>query len=256
MPCILTNPTSSHTQTWFWKRKESKRALFPQYLHGRVFLQHGRLLRSACVTYPYSKEPYRVHARRLAPTHTHLSPPNSEDERASPKRNAKNNSKIPTKKAKKQLKSPTKNVKDVNDNTKHKDCPVSLMSPKANKKSQNVTKTAKTVKKEVESKDTVQKRERKDSKSHTVQKKDEGSKPKQPKIETPIVIEPKKVEKGNNWTRDEDKTMLQVLKGEAGSEQVFGRIRELLPHRSATEIKERFCHVMTLLQQMAVGEVT
>ncbi|XP_047996985.1 uncharacterized protein LOC125234684 isoform X2 [Leguminivora glycinivorella] len=37
------------------------------YLHGRVFLQHGRMLRAACVTYPYSKEPYRV---RTNPTPT------------------------------------------------------------------------------------------------------------------------------------------------------------------------------------------
>ncbi|CAB3242369.1 unnamed protein product [Arctia plantaginis] len=238
------------------KKLDAKESLDTIYLHGRVFLQHGRLLRSACVTYPYSKEPYRVHARRLAPTHSHLSPPHSEDERASPKRNAKNNPKIPPKKAKKQLnKSPTKNIKDVNDNTKHKDCTVNILSPKTSKKSQNTNKT-KSLKKELENKDNIQKRERKDSRGHTVQKKDEGSKPKQPKIEIPIVVEPKKVEKNNSWTRDEDKTMLQVLKGEAGSEQVFGRIRELLPHRSASEIKERFCHVMTLLQQMAVGEVT
>lgn len=197
-----------------------------------------------------------MHARRLAPTHSHLSPPHSEDERASPKRSAKNNPKFPPKKAKKQLnKSPTKNVKDVNDNTKHKDCTVSVLSPKTNKKSQNTNKT-KSLKKELENKDNLLKRERKDSRGHTVQKKDEGSKPKQMKIEIPIVVEAKKVEKNNSWTRDEDKTMLQVLKGEAGSEQVFGRIREQLPHRSASEIKERFCHVMTLLQQMAVGEVT
>ncbi|PZC83082.1 uncharacterized protein LOC110371282 [Helicoverpa armigera] len=242
------------------KRKlDVKESLDTVYLHGRVFLQHGRLLRSARVTYPYSKEPYRVHARRLAPTHTLLSPPDSDDERSSPKRNAKNTPKIPPKKAKKILKSPTKSVKDVNDNTKHKDC-ANLLSPKTTKKSQTNSKSK--CKKEPENKtDNLQKRERKDSKSQTVQKKDEGSKAKQPKIETVVSmsIEPKKVEKKErscSWTREEDKTMLQVLKGEAGSEQVFGRIRELLPHRSASEIKERFCHVMTLLQQMAVGEVT
>ncbi|KAJ8717403.1 hypothetical protein PYW08_005802 [Mythimna loreyi] len=241
------------------KRKvEAKESLDTVYLHGRVFVQHGRLLRGASVTYPYSKEPYRSHARRLAPAQTLLSPPDSEDERASPKRNAKNNPKIGGKKAKKQLKSPTKTVKDVNDNTKHKDS-VNLMSPKATKKAQTNNKS-KTCKKEPENKaDTLQKRERKDSKTHTIQKKDEGSKAKQPKIETVVSMEPKKVEKkerSGSWTREEDKTMLQVLKGEPGSEQVFCRIRELLPHRSASEIRERFCHVMTLLQQMAVGEVT
>lgn len=132
------------------------------------------------------------------------------------------------------------------------------MSPKTNRKSQ--TNKSKTCKKEPENKsDILQKRERKDSKNLTIQKKDEGTKPKQAKIETSVCLEPKKVEKKercNSWTRDEDKTMLQVLKGEPGSELVFGRIRELLPHRSTSEIKERFCHVMTLLQQMAVGEVT
>lgn len=221
-----------------------------QYLHGRVFLQHGRLLRSASVTYPYSKEPYRSHARRLAPAHCHLSPPESEDERASPKR-TRNTSKKPPIKPKKPLKSPTKNVKDVNDNTKVKDCVTNaLSSPKTVKKTQK-----KTCKEKKDDKPDTQKRERKDSKT-TCQKKEEGSKPKQAKIQ-PVTTAPVKPEvKSNSWTRDEDKTMLQVLKVEADSELVFGRVRELLPHRSVTEIKERFCHVMTLLQQMAVGEVT
>ncbi|KAL0820203.1 hypothetical protein ABMA28_006127 [Loxostege sticticalis] len=246
------------------KKVDAKEGLDTMYLHGRVFLQHGRLLRSANVTYPYSKEPYRVHARRLAPAHCHLSPPESEDERASPKRNR--NSKVPPKKPKKQLKSPTKNVKDVNDNTKVKDVVVNaLSSPKTVKKQQN-----KKNNKKDDAKQDTQKRERKDSKTNC-QKKDEGSKPKQPKIEVstdvkteeksnictdPVCTELKNEIKSNSWTRDEDKTMLEVLKGEADTEQVFMRIRELLPHRSVTEIKERFCHVMTLLQQMAVGEVT
>lgn len=205
-----------------------------------------------------------MHARRLAPAHCHLSPPESEDERASPKRNR--NSKVPPKKPKKQLKSPTKNVKDVNDNTKVKEVVANaLSSPKTVKKQQN-----KKNNKKDDAKQDTQKRERKDSKTNC-QKKDEGSKPKQPKIEVstdvkteeksntctdPVCTELKNEIKSNSWTRDEDKTMLEVLKGEADTEQVFMRIRELLPHRSVTEIKERFCHVMTLLQQMAVGEVT
>lgn len=234
------------------KKLDDKKSLDTVYLHGRVFLQHGRMLRSACVTYPYSKEPYRVHARRLAPTHAHISPSDSGDDRSSPKRNTKNNTKIPPKKNKKQMKSPTKNNKDVNDNTKHKDCTMNLMNPKAGKKSQ-CTNKSKTIKKEPEN---IQKRERKDSKNHNTLKKDEGTKLRQAKNEVSVVIEPKKLEKSSSWTRDEDKTMLEVLKGGAGSELMFGRIRELLPHRSSTEIKDRFCHVMTLLQQMAVGEVT
>lgn len=135
-------------------------------------------------------------------------------------------------------------------------------------------------KKEPEVKENAQKKEKKDSKA-TIKKEPvesllkiepkvkqpkieasqnpkgtvEATKLKQAKIEATVSVKTKTI-KQNNWTRDEDKTMLQVLKVEAGSEKVFGRIRELLPHRSETEIKDRFCHVMTLLQQMAVGEVT
>lgn len=258
-------------------------------MNGRVFLQHGRLLRSARVTYPYSKEPYRVHARRLAPVHCHPTPPDSDEEtrQKQPKNNTPKRTRKPTK-------SPTK--KDVNDNTKN-NCQVSLNNSSKPKKAQK-TKNCKK-----ESNCGVQKRERKDSKHATMLKKDvDAPKTKQARIEAPenvevpmkdarnnfafnveakivvpvnseskndasaneiakieasVGVEAKNIQiKSNNWTRDEDKTMLQVLKGEAGSEKVFGRIRELLPHRSATEIKERFCHVMTLLQQMAVSEVT
>lgn len=92
------------------------------------------------------------------------------------------------------------------------------------------------------------KKERHDTKT-PCSKKDEGPKIKQAKMYVPKV-------ESRSWTRDEDKTMLEVLKGEPGSEQVFCRIRELLPHRTTIEIKERFCHVMNLLQKMAVGEVT
>ncbi|CAH0713154.1 unnamed protein product, partial [Brenthis ino] len=214
------------------KRKAESKVLDSEYLHGRVFLQHGRFLRTACVTYPYSKEPYRVHSRRLAPNHC-LSPPESDSERASPKRNNKNTCKVPQKRSRKQLKSPTKNVKDVNDNTK-KDC--LTLNPKI--------KTKPLAKNKCKKEDIpVKKKEKYDSKNSLV-KKEAKQKEAEKRLEN------------KSWTRDEDKTMLEVLKGEPGSEQVFCRIRELLPHRSATEIKERFCHVMNLLQQMAVGEVT
>ncbi|XP_045452467.1 uncharacterized protein LOC123661555 [Melitaea cinxia] len=221
------------------KRKPDAKVLDSEYLHGRVFLQHGRFLRTACVTYPYSKEPYRVHARRLAPDHC-LSPPESDSERASPKRNAKTVCKIPQKRPRKQLKSPTKNVKDVNDNTKN--AITNSLNTKMKGKSHSKSKNCK--------KDDVagKKKERHDTKT-PCPKKDEGPKIKQAKIDVPKV-------QSRNWTRDEDKTMLEVLKGEPGSEQVFCRIRELLPHRTTIEIKERFCHVMNLLQKMAVGEVT
>ncbi|XP_026495466.1 uncharacterized protein LOC113400197 [Vanessa tameamea] len=222
------------------KRKPEAKVLDSEYLHGRVFLQHGRFLRTACVTYPYSKEPYRVHARRLAPNHC-LSPPESDSERASPKRNAKTVCKIPQKRPRKQLKSPTKNAKDVNDNTKNS-ITTPLNNTKIKGKSHSRSKHCK--KEDVAAK----KKDKHDTKS-PCSKKDEGLKVKQTKVDVPKV-------ESRSWTRDEDKTMLEVLKGEPGSEQVFCRIREQLPHRTTTEIKERFCHVMNLLQKMAVGDVT
>lgn len=208
-----------------------------------MFLQHGRMLRSARVTYPYSKEPYRVHTKRLAPNHCHLSPPATDDERASPKRQNKNTPKIPPKRTKKQLKSPTKSVKDVNDNT-NKECVVN--SPKTvRKKNKPCKKDDKTEKKKI---------------SEKLNKKDDVTKSKTKETHTNIEVQEvpnAEVKNANgNWTRDEDKTMLQVLKGEAASEEIFVKISKMLPHRSLTEIKERFCHVMNLLQQMAVGEVT
>ncbi|XP_013193504.1 uncharacterized protein LOC106137250 [Amyelois transitella] len=235
------------------KKLDAKEGLDTMYLHGRVFLQHGRLLRSTRVTFPYSKEPYRVHARRLAPDHCHLSPPDSEEERSSPKRSRAQ--KIPPKKTKKQLKSPTKTAKDVNDNTKVKETVATVMNSPKNAKGKLQNNTKKNLKEKRDDKvDVIPKRDRKDSK-HNVCAKIEVSKAKQAKLD-PIPIEIKTEIKSNSWTRDEDKTMLQVIKGEASSDQMFGRISELLPHRSVPEIKERFCHVMTLLRKMAVGEVT
>ncbi|CAG9563825.1 unnamed protein product [Danaus chrysippus] len=208
------------------KRKETK-GLDSEYLHGRVFIQHGRMLRNASVIYPYSKEPYRVHARRLAPNHC-ISPPESDSERSSPKRSNKSVCKLPQKRSRKQLKSPTKTVKDVNDNTK-KECVPNSFSNKIKGKSHCKNKNCK--------KDDIA------LKKNVSTKRDDAIKEDTPKNEV------------RSWTREEDKTMLEVLKGEPGSELVFGRIRELLPHRTTAEIKDRFCHVMHLLQQMAVGEV-
>ncbi|CAK1553028.1 unnamed protein product [Leptosia nina] len=206
---------------WEFEPEDKKRQLDIKsgidsvYLHGRVFLQHGRILKSACVTYPYSKEPYRVHSRRLAPN-TCISPPDSEEERAN-KRNNKTTCKASPKKSKKQVKSPTKPAKDVNDNTK-KDLKQIKVKRKVKTKCNDKRK---------ETKVPIQKKEEK--------------KPKDAKAK--------------NWTREEDKTMLEVLKGEGGSDKVLLRICELLPHRSQSEVKERFCHVMNLLHQMAVNEV-
>ncbi|XP_072942546.1 uncharacterized protein [Epargyreus clarus] len=228
------------------KRKiEVKESLDTVYLHGRVFLQHGRMLKTACVTYPYSKEPYRAHVRRLAPNHCRLSPPESDEERSSPKRTTRNTCKIPPKRTKKQLKSPTKQVKDVNDNTKHKESLPQTINKAVKGKAHTKTKNCRDKKDE-----TKTEQKKKQEKNIISLKKDEGKVKQADK-----KVEPPKVE-SRSWTREEDKTMLQVLKGEARSEQIFRRISELLPHRSATEIKERFCYVMNLLQQMAVSEVT
>ncbi|XP_041984763.1 uncharacterized protein LOC121737220 [Aricia agestis] len=201
------------------KRKPSaKEGLNSEYLHGRVFIQHGRMLRTACVTYPYSKEPYRSHARRLAPGS--LSPSDDDRERGSPKKNNKIVDKIPPKRTRKQTKSPTKNVKDFNDNTK-----------------KDLTNTLNKIKGKTHAKAKVYKKDEQ-------KKKDNKSTRGADKIEA-------KVEK--NWTRDEDKTMLEILKGESGSEEVFERIRAVLPHRTISEIKERLHHVLNLLQEMAVN---
>ncbi|XP_023951253.2 uncharacterized protein LOC112055400 [Bicyclus anynana] len=231
-------------------KKTDAKVLDSEYLHGRVFLQHGRLLRTACVNYPFSKEPYRSHARRLAPDHC-LSPPESDSEHASPKRNIKSACKVPQKRSRKQLKSPTKNVKDVNGNTKKECITIPLNNAKVKAKYQKTK-----IKKE----EITQKKKESINKNACV-KKDYEHKVKQNKVEIndlklkQVKEEVPKIE-NKSWTRDEDKTMLEVLKGEPGSELVFIRIRELLPHRTTKEIKERLCHVMSLLQQMAVSEVT
>ncbi|XP_034835570.1 uncharacterized protein [Maniola hyperantus] len=228
-------------------KKADAKVLDSEYLHGRVFLQHGRLLRTACVTYPYSKEPYRSHARRLAPNHC-LPPPESDSERASPKRNNKSTSKIPQKRTRKQLKSPTKNVKDVNDNNKKECITIPLSNAKVKTKYQ---------KSKQNKKDEVNHKKKESINKNACAKKDCQLKVKQNKVDI-NELKLKQITKveNRNWTRDEDKTMLEVLKGEPGSEQVLIRTRELLPHRTPTEIKERFRLVMNLLQQMAVNEIT
>lgn len=159
-----------------------------------------------------------MHWRRLAPN-TFISTTDSEEERQTKKNKA--TWKVPPKKPRKQAKSPTKTVKDVNDNTK-KDIKQIKVKGKANDKKKGDKRSNKELKVTLKN----------------------GKKPRDAKIEV------------KSWTREEDKTMLQVLKGEGGSEKVLVRVCELLPHRSQTEVRERFCHVMNLLQQMAVNEVT
>ncbi|VVC92780.1 unnamed protein product [Leptidea sinapis] len=210
------------------KKTEVKEGLDSVYLHGRVFIQHGRILKPACVTYPYSKEPYRVHSRRLAPNiilNTH-----QPEEENSSKRSCKPILKLPTKKSRKQTTSPTKNVKDVNDNKKDFKQAINKVKGKLNSKTK------------CKNDEIVKKKDRIDMKS-VCQKKNEC------KVK-------KDIRNDRSWTRDEDKTILEVLKGEGGFDKALVRVCKLLPHRSQTEVKERFCHVMNLLQQMAVNEVT
>lgn len=244
------------------------------------------MLKASKVTYPYSKEPYRVHAQRLAPSQCRLSPSLSDEEFSSPRRNSTTKSKSITKRAKKPKSPCTKNImKDVNDNNKQTKDPTESKllhltdSAKSSKsKSQNMfDKQAleNTDKKEIKNKN----KEKNDSNKNTTEtnkstkhkidhkqninkeiKGDEGTKPKKVKLESLKTTVDKSATDTqvdeNKWTRDEDKKMLEMLKGEARSEELFCKIRKLLPHRSMTEIQDRFSHVMNLLQQMAVGEVT
>lgn len=156
-------------------------------------------------------------------------------------------------------------MKDVNDNTKaaaatdspkakgRKRNKTENAAPKAKKEKPDKNEAAKakqakvdlTSKKSAEVKSTVVRL--------SVEAKKEKAEAKSPVRKSEVVESKKEV---NSWTRDEDKTMLQIMKGEVVTDQVFKKIKELLPHRSVSEIKERFFHVMNLLQQMAVGEVT
>lgn len=237
--------------------------------------------------------------RRLAPTLSRLSSPESGDEeKTSPRRtpSTTKTTKTVTKRTKKaQPKSPcVRNLmKDVNDNNKNKpketmsefnikvtnaaESPKSAKSSRTNNIADKNTKAETLDKKEVKSKiikeksnstkliTLLQKRHNKhkdkvDKSSNNDVKIEDAVKAKQAKIvlktKTPDTKPVQTKMENKSWTRDEDKTMLQILQGEAGSEEIFCRIRELLPHRSITEIKDRFFHVMNLLQQMALSEVT
>lgn len=239
-----------------------------QYLQGRVFLQYGKNLKVSNVTYPYSKEPYRVHARRLAPAHCPISPPHSDEEISSPSKATNKTPKAINKRAKKtNCKSPYRRTvtKDVNDNNKtnipesNSKVANSTDSPKLKVKTQLISQSNKN-NKIVETKSSKHSKEgnknetkknnkikEKSDRVNTENKKDEPVKPKRAKLEDVT---------DNSWKRDEDKTMLEMLQGHTGSEELFCRIKQVLPHRSMLEIKERFFHVMELLQQMAVGNVT
>lgn len=255
------------------------------------------MLKSTKVTYPYSKEPYRVHAQRLSPGQCRLSPSPSDDD-SSPRKKSNKTSKPVTKRAKK-----TKNViKDVNGNNKQADTkvlnvPDSVKGSKSkhnhidkkaldttekkeakcklhefhDKKEAKVLKSTElTEKKEVKSKakdQSNQKTSIEASKgikqkldSKPIEDKKEEHKSKKIKLDT-VKVGDHKTSTGNEtcdskWTRDEDKTMLETLQEEARSEAAFVKISRLLPHKSMTEIQDRFCYVMKLLQQMGVGEVT
>lgn len=57
----------------------------------------------------------------------------------------------------------------------------------------------------------------------------------------------------NNWTREEDRIILQTFQTEGNSENTFKHVAELLNNRSIDEIKFRFYRLLTLLQEMAAA---
>lgn len=57
-------------------------------------------------------------------------------------------------------------------------------------------------------------------------------------------------DRGCSWTRDEDKIILRTFQAVNGSDQVFQKICEQLPSRSAEEVKLRFQALMSFLQKI------
>lgn len=231
-----------------------KKDIDTKYMQGRVFLQYRKVVKASRVTYPYSKEPYRVHIQRLTPSHCRLSPTLS-DEVSKQKPRSKRARKATL-------------VKDVNDN---------------NKQTVESSKVSKAGRKKVKSEVKLEHKSKKDSVPKCKkQKLDIVSKCKTDKTKVINIVskdgkkddmlKPKKVkfhlksDKGpqnhdgengdNKWTRDEDKVMLQILQGEARSDALFCKIRKVLPHRSMSDIKERFLYVINLVQQMSGNDVT
>ncbi|KAF6198490.1 hypothetical protein GE061_008238 [Apolygus lucorum] len=55
------------------------------------------------------------------------------------------------------------------------------------------------------------------------------------------------------WTRQEDKMILEAFQREIGTEETFAKIRNLMPIRSVDQIQERFQVLMNLLEKVASG---
>lgn len=53
----------------------------------------------------------------------------------------------------------------------------------------------------------------------------------------------------NNWTREEDKIILLILREETDPQFTIRKIQEVLPYRKLDEIKDRFENVLNLLQK-------
>ncbi|XP_073970830.1 uncharacterized protein isoform X2 [Rhodnius prolixus] len=65
--------------------------------------------------------------------------------------------------------------------------------------------------------------------------------------------EEKNIEENKEWTREEDKMILQAFQKEIGTEQTFSKISNLMPSRSMDDIQGRFKVLMSLLEKMATG---
>lgn len=60
-----------------------------------------------------------------------------------------------------------------------------------------------------------------------------------------------KSEVDTNWTREEDKVILEILRSETRHDLTLSRIKQVLPHRSEAEIRDRFQNLVNLLQKIA-----
>lgn len=57
----------------------------------------------------------------------------------------------------------------------------------------------------------------------------------------------------NDWTREEDRIILQTFQSEGNNEETFKHVAEKLENRSIDQIKNRFFRLINLLQEMAAA---
>uniref|UniRef100_A0A146LK59 GON-4-like protein n=1 Tax=Lygus hesperus TaxID=30085 RepID=A0A146LK59_LYGHE len=68
-----------------------------------------------------------------------------------------------------------------------------------------------------------------------------------------LDFEQAKSDELKEWTRQEDKMILEAFQREVGTEETFSRIRNLMPARSVDQIQGRFQVLMNLLEKVASG---